>query len=111
MGRTLYEPYSETFAVKGEVSRTETIAIPKQLSAGKYILRVKINYENSTAESYDSFEVVEEGLKMPQLQLPINIPKPTPLHGLLIMLLGIILLIVIILFSRREKKSGKKHSR
>ncbi len=59
---TIIDSSEEVLGNIGNISLKREFKTYGYLSPGKYILIAKISYDNASAESYDSFEVVQSGI-------------------------------------------------
>jgi len=89
MNRTkLYQGSKEFLAVETELKLTRHIPVPASTPAGKYVLVGEVVYGNTTAASYDTFDVTSSLLFDPQIMA----------------LLVLVALIIFFAYRRRKRK-------
>jgi hypothetical protein len=57
--RNVYDIKKEMFAINNSYDGKFFLTIPENIDLGKYIFHSKVSYQNVTAESYDTFEVIK----------------------------------------------------
>ncbi|PIN87062.1 hypothetical protein COV19_01615, partial [Candidatus Woesearchaeota archaeon CG10_big_fil_rev_8_21_14_0_10_44_13] len=104
--KVVYGSSKETLAVTAESSITREHRLPSSMQPGKYMLLGRITYSGTSAEAYDTFEIMEE----PHLE------KAAPLKGInlltrIVMLLAVSMAIawMAVLKKRHPHIKDKKH--
>ncbi|MCK9569168.1 hypothetical protein M0R72_09520 [Candidatus Pacearchaeota archaeon] len=57
--KTVYDIKKEMFAINDSYEGEFFLTIPKDIDLGNYVFHSKVSYQNVTAESYDTFEVIK----------------------------------------------------
>jgi hypothetical protein len=57
--KTVYDIKKEMFAINDSYDGKFFLTVPRNLDLGKYTFHSKVSYEDVTAESYDTFEVIQ----------------------------------------------------
>jgi len=57
--KTVYDIKKEMFAINDSYEGEFFLTIPKDIDLGNYVFYSKVSYQNVTAESYDTFEVIK----------------------------------------------------